>query len=167
MFGRRKQIHPTLDGFDVPIFDWERDLLASIGDQLETLLRSDDIASAPMLERLFPPAYNLDAERNHEYQRLMREDLLERHLDGVRVLRTTIARKRLTAQELNGWMRAVNSMRLVLGTLLDVSEDEPLDLDESDDGPRTALVAHYHYLSALLGEIVDAASGAVFDSTAD
>ena len=50
-------------------------------------------------------------------------------------------------------MGAVNDLRLVLGTRLDVSEDDH-DVDpDAPDGPARLV---YHYLGWLLEEIVDA-----------
>jgi hypothetical protein len=52
-------------------------------------------------------------------------------------------------------MQAVNSLRLVLGTMLEITDDdqEP-EWDPSDPNART--MALYGYLGGLLDEIVDA-----------
>ena len=61
----------------------------------------------------------------------------------------------LDAEQMNAWMQAVNSLRLVLGTMLDISDDEQeLTFDPSDPNARTQ--ALYGYLGGLLDEIVDA-----------
>jgi hypothetical protein len=54
-------------------------------------------------------------------------------------------------------MQALNSLRLVLGTRLDVSEDDPRELD--DDDPAVGLFAIYRLLGALVGAITDALVG--------
>ena len=59
----------------------------------------------------------------------------------------------LDEDQINAWMGAVNDLRLVLGTRLDVTED--MDDIELDD-PRAGAFAVYHYLTHLLAEIVDA-----------
>lgn len=46
------------------------------------------------------------------------------------------------------FVRSLNQIRLVLGTALDVSEDESIDVD--DDHPLVAEYHLYHYLSWLL-----------------
>jgi hypothetical protein len=52
-------------------------------------------------------------------------------------------------------MQAVNSLRLVLGTILDVGEDhDPFALDPSDPESRPHVL--YGYLGVLLEEIVQA-----------
>ena len=52
----------------------ERDLVADLVEQLRELLlvTTDD----PSVRRLFPTAYNVDAERDREYQQLVRDELL-------------------------------------------------------------------------------------------
>ena len=61
----------------------------------------------------------------------------------------------LDEQQLMAWLGAVNNLRLVLGTMLDVSEE--LEIGELPDGtPDVEAYALYAYLSSLLGEIVDA-----------
>ena len=54
----------------------------------------------------------------------------------------------------NGLLRSFNDVRLVLGTRLDVSEDDDPHLDPDDpDAPAWAL---YYFLSGLVAELVDA-----------
>ena len=61
----------------------------------------------------------------------------------------------LSAEQLTAWMQAVNSLRLVLGTMLDITEDDQeLAFDPADPDARTQ--ALYGYLGGLLDEIVDA-----------
>ena len=58
-----------------------------------------------------------------------------------------------TRRASRGWLTALNDLRLVLGTRLDVSED---DDDVDPDDPDAPAHAVYHYLGLLLGEVVDA-----------
>jgi hypothetical protein len=61
----------------------------------------------------------------------------------------------LTADELDALMRSINSLRLVLGTLLDVDEDEfDAHLEEGD--PAYGQYQLYSYLGWLLDWIVTA-----------
>ena len=55
--------------------------------------------------------------------------------------------------QLGQWLGALEVLRLMLGTSLDVSEDVE-DIPESD--PRSSQVAVYRYLSWLQGEVIDA-----------
>jgi hypothetical protein len=145
-------------GYRVDLQPWERDLLRSLPGQLRELLTSDD----PALERLFPPAYlgADDAERNEEYRRLVRSDLLASHQASLDVLEATADATALDEAQLSAWMGALNDLRLVLGTRLDVSED----MDEepfAPDDPRASAFAVYRYLSELQWMVVEALSAAL------
>jgi hypothetical protein len=61
----------------------------------------------------------------------------------------------LTEEQLTAWMQAINSLRLVLGTLLDISDDDQ-ELQFDPDDPEARTQALYGYLGGLLDEIVDA-----------
>ena len=69
---------------------------------------------------------------------------------------STITRDRLSEDELFAWMGAVNDLRLVLGTRLDVSEETDLAVDPSD--PDAAAYGLYAYLGWLLELLVEAVS---------
>jgi hypothetical protein len=136
-------------GYRLDLDDDEREILRQLVPQIVTLLDQPD---QPVLERLFPPAYSedVDADKAAEYRRLMQEDLVARHRDELQLIAATADAKTLTEEQLLGWTRALNSIRLVLGTYLDVSED--------DEGraPSTLEESVYGWLSFLLGEAVDA-----------
>ena len=131
----------------------ERELLASLPRQLREVLKAD--GSDPGLRRLFPPAYADDPEADDEYRRLMREELLEGKLAALRVVEETAYAEHLTDEDLEGWLGAIESLRLYLGTQLDVREEiyeTPLDPDDPD-APALAL---YGYLSWLQEQAVEA-----------
>ena len=72
----------------------------------------------------------------------------------------TVDADELTADQLTAWMHSVNTLRLVLGTMLDVTEDDqPFNYDSED--PDAATMALYGYLGVLLEEIVEAQLGPV------
>ena len=130
----------------------ERALLRSLPGQLRRLL-----AEAPddsSLERLFPPAYD-DAEDEAEYRRLMGDELLEGRRRALRVLEETLDQDRLTKEQAEAWLTALNDLRLVLGTRLDVTEDMLLERLRPDD-PNAFEISLYAYLSWLQEQLVDA-----------
>jgi hypothetical protein len=129
----------------------ERDLLADLVGQLRDLLlaTTDD----PTLRRLFPTAYNQDPERDLEYQLLVRDELLEKRLSALAAVEASAEATELDEAGLTGWLTALNDLRLVLGTRLDVSED---DVEVDPDAPDAGAHVVYHYLGLLLGEVVDA-----------
>jgi len=131
----------------------ERELLRSLPAQLREVLKTDD----PSLRRLFPPAYTDDDEANDEFRRLMRDELLEGKLAALRIVEETAGADHLTGEQLEGWLGALESLRLYLGTQLDVTEqtyEEELDPDD----PSAPALALYGYLSWLQEEAVAALS---------
>ena len=108
----------------------ERELLLQLRAELVTLLATEP--DDPSLKRLFPPAYH-DKRAAAEYRRLMHDELLAGHHEALDVLETTAGQERLSTEEAEAWLGALNDLRLVLGTRLDVREDtfaEGLDLSD-------------------------------------
>lgn len=135
----------------------ERGVLATLPGQLrEALERPDD----PGLRRLSPPAYVGDVEREAEYRRLTGDDLLTSHLGALEVLESTAQAERLTEEQLQAWLRAINGLRLVLGTRLDVSEGfDPSSVGPDD--PALPAWALYEFLTVLQDAVIQAASAAL------
>jgi len=129
----------------------ERELLGNLVGQLRELLEltTDD----PSVRRLFPAAYHDDAERDREYQQLTRDELLERRLAALDSVEATTTADELDEAQLGCWLTVVNDLRLVLGTRLDVSEDQEGLAEDHPDAPALAV---YGYLSMLLDAVVGA-----------
>ncbi|HEX4818826.1 MAG TPA: DUF2017 family protein [Acidimicrobiales bacterium] len=150
----KRTVRRARDGtFQLKLTDEERDLVASLAEQLRELLLSDQPEG---VERLFPPGYSNDEERETEYRLITHDELLEKRLASVDVLEQTVTQTSLTEEQLTAWMGAINDLRLVLGTRLDVTEE--MDRVAIDD-PRAPALAVYQYLTYLLSEIVQALSG--------
>ncbi len=152
----RPPIEPTGEGdFRLRLSDAERELLRSLPTQLRALL--DEEPDDPALRRLFPPAYERDEEDEAEYRRLVGGELAEGRQAALRLLEETAGRDRLSAEELDAWLRALNDLRLVLGTKLDVTEETyASDVDPQD--PRAYELSVFGYLSWLQEQLVAAAA---------
>jgi Domain of unknown function (DUF2017) len=154
-----RRIRRTRRGdFEVRLPEAERALLGTLVGALRAAL-DGDVGAEPALRRLFPPAYvdPDDQEAEAEYQALMQDELLASRRAALDVLEATATRDRLDEGELLSWMTALNQLRLVLGTRLDVSEDDPPFPDPDD--PTAALHEVYHYLGVLLEAVLDALEG--------
>ena len=134
----------------------ERELLRSLPGQLRVVLETDD----PSLRRLFPPAYTDDDEADDEFRRLMRDELLEGKLAALQVVEETAGADHLTGEQLEGWLGALESLRLYLGTQLDVSE-RTYEQDLDPDDPNAPALALYGYLSWLQEQAVEALSSSL------
>lgn len=143
-------------GFRLRLSDGERELLRNLPAELHALLDSE--SGDPDLRRLFPPAYERDDEGEAEYRRLMADELLGGRRAALRLVQETAGSDRLTAEELDAWLRALNDLRLVLGTKLDVTEDMyGAELDPAH--PQAYELSVYGYLSWLQEQLVAAAAG--------
>jgi len=130
----------------------ERTLIRQLLDELRELLAlsPDD----PRVRRLYPAAY-ADDELEDEYRRLTREELQGGRLASIDEVARTIEESVLSPDELTAWMQSINTLRLILGTMLNISDDDQdLGFDPTDPNART--VALYGYLGGLLDEIVTA-----------
>ena len=129
----------------------EQAILRELLDQLEPLLAETD---DPSVRRLFPPAYS-DEKSDDQYRSLVRDQLVRGRARSLATMRDTLANEAIDLEQADEWLRALNDLRLVLGTRLDVSEDldyESLDLDT----PRGRDLAVYGYLAWLQEQLVDA-----------
>jgi Domain of unknown function (DUF2017) len=152
---RRERITPLTDGrFAIALGKPERDTLTHLIEQLRTLLTDAD-PSDPRMRRLFPTAYSTDPEADEEYQRFMRPELLESKMSALAAFEKSVSADEVSEPELMGFMQSINSVRLVLGTMLDVSES---DMDIDPDDPNVDGYILYNYLSGLLDDIVVALS---------
>jgi hypothetical protein len=152
----RRQITRARDGsYRLRLSPAEQELLRSLPAELESLL---ELRDDPSLWRLFPAAYE-DAGTQEEYEGLVGGELLDERLRALATIRQTVAQDRLTAGEAEAWLTGVNALRLVLGTRLDVREEEQLSVDPSN--PRAQEAAIYLYLSWLQEQLVDAMAGSL------
>jgi hypothetical protein len=149
LFRSRRLFEPAGDGnYKVRLPLEARQWVSSLADEMERLVDIDDEDT----KRLFPTAYIDDPELDEGYQVLAREQLIDDRRAAIQLVRDSAERSTLTGEELGAWMNVVNNLRLVLGTKLDVSEDEhEIDLE----GPNVEALLLSRGLSELLAEIVD------------
>jgi hypothetical protein len=125
----------------------ERALLAGLASDLRSQLEGEP--ADPSFRRLFPPAYE-DEQDEQAYRELAADELLDGRRQALELLASTATRDRLSAEEADAWLRALNDLRLVLGTRLDVQEDA---LAEAPESPELAI---YGYLSWVQEQLVAA-----------
>ena len=126
-----------------------RDAVRTLLDELRELLMTGD---HPGLRRLYPTAYPQHDDLEESYRSLVHDGLLAQRLETIEAMENTLDAKTLTEQELDAWMHGVNSVRLVLGTILDVGEGDELPDATAPDAQQRVL---YYILGYLLEQIVD------------
>lgn len=128
-----------------------RRLLGEVRELLTTTGADD-----PKMQRLFPPAYDqdVDAEANSDYRRLMHDELVASRLDSLATIDEIFSEtsaeegvpQSITEEQLHALAKSLNSVRLILGSLLGITDDE----DDASEAAAPENMALYHYLSWLL-----------------
>lgn len=145
---RRRPFAPDgSGGYRLQLRRVERDLLQRLPAQALALIDEEH----PSTVALFPTAYPDDPEAEAEFRRSVGPELLQGRRQALQTLVATADRAMLGEGELEGWLQALEVLRLVLGSQLQVHQDmaEPPPGD-----PRAPVFAVYQYLSALQDEAV-------------
>ena len=115
----------------------------------------------PALARLLPDGYRDDPAAAAEFRRYTEPELRAGKLLRAETVLGSLARIPhggklvLTAPESESWLTALNDLRLVLGTRLEVVEDgQELEQTSDPDDPRNYLISVYHYLSYLQESLI-------------
>jgi hypothetical protein len=170
--GIELRIHPVLVG---PISQMVGDLTELIAtldpesdgraeDPLAALVGIEPDAGVPedpAVARLFPDAYVGDEESASEFRRFTRRTMRETKARNAEVLLGTLERAEvrltLTEDEALAWLKALNDVRLVLGSRLGITQENAHDVDDLDeiDGTRY----FYEILGFLQSSLIDTLAG--------
>ena len=124
-------------------------MIGALVSQLREVLNDPD---DPGTRRLFPSAYPDDPERDLEYSLLAHSELTDRRLAAIEVVEQTLDATNISDEQHAAWIQSVNAVRLILGTRLDVDEEEELEIDSDD--PDAPLRQYYAYLGWVLENLV-------------
>jgi truncated hemoglobin YjbI len=117
-----------------------------------------DVPSDPVLARLFPSAYE-DAGEAAEFRRYTEATLRDgKRADAQTVFDTARSgATELTPEQAQAWLRALNDVRLTLGTKLEVTEEIHDEIAVmSEDDPRYPAYVTYDWLTYLQDTLVRA-----------
>jgi hypothetical protein len=117
----------------------------------------------PVLARLLPDAYSDNPEASGEFRRYTEPGLRSGKAAAARTVLATLppsgGRVRLSEPEAQAWLRALNDVRLALGTRLGVTDDfDEQVADMGADDPRSPYVGVYQWLAYLQESLVQALS---------
>jgi Domain of unknown function (DUF2017) len=150
------------DRYELQFPEWLREELGNLLGQLRQLL-TGDAPDDDRLTRLFPNAYVGNPEAEAEYQGFMRAELVTSRVAAISIVEESLFDEAVDGAKLNAWMAAINDVRLVLGTLLGVSEEaDHGEMEETD--PNFGGFVLYDQLTFVLGEIIDALSEGIGDA---
>jgi hypothetical protein len=158
------RIHRTDDGVVLHFERREGELLVQLlGDTADAMhdgaLSDDD----PVEQRLFPAAYRDDPDAEQGFRELteatLRTERIERAERCTAEVAAAPARRRgleliLDAEGAERWMRALNDVRLALGTRLGITDDD--DRDSDPDDPAESARLAYDWLTMLQDALVRA-----------
>lgn len=120
----------------------------------------------PVLGRLLPDFHKLDPDRPSQedidsaaaLRSLHEPQVLDAKLGVIAELLNTLPPEggniKLTYEQADAWVSALNDVRLALGTALDVDDDMPEELPEDD--PRSSHLGIYHWLTWVQESLVQA-----------
>jgi hypothetical protein len=143
--------------YDLSLDADRREVVVDLLRQLGDLIGSQP--DHPNLARLRPPAYTDDPDADAAYQLLAGDELRTSRQQAIETVIESLGRDQLTEDELWSWLQALNGVRLVVGTRLDITEDDqgpgPWRTAEPEDRPLWAV---YDFTSLLQHDIVEALS---------
>jgi hypothetical protein len=150
-----------LDGMEV-------EALRDLASQVDRLFAGGvpEHGGDPIRDRLFPRAYVDPTEDTAEtdFQSVVHEDLVHAKAEAVAALLADLdvapdRKDRVTIEleppAVEHWVAALNDVRLTLGVVLGVSDDDDTDGELPRDDPRAAGMATYQWLTWMQGMLVE------------
>ena len=129
-------------------------------DPLAVLLNmsgSTQISEDPALARLFPDGYSNDEHASADFRRFTEQDLRSQKVASLATARETLSewkgKSGITQQQAQDWLKALNDLRLVLGTRLEITDEGETDFDADEPG-----IHLYNYLTYLQGTLIESLS---------
>lgn len=121
-----------------------RELRAKLGENSEQ----------PVFWRLFPEAYPDDSDQESFYRQMTHESLVDSRIEALRTFEDTLVHDSLSIEQIEQWMTAINSIRLTLGALLDITDSTADNHQIDPDDPMIDSWVIYEVLGYLLASIV-------------
>ena len=122
--------------------------------QLLNMGGSTQISEDPALARLFPDGYSDDEHASADFRRFTEQDLRAQKASALATVRGTLAnwngKASITDQQAQDWLKALNDLRLVLGTRLEITDEVETDFEADEPG-----IHLYNYLTYLQGTLID------------
>ena len=135
--------------------DPENELGTDPLSQLLNMAGSTQISDDPALARLFPDGYSDDEHASADFRRFTEQDLRAQKQAALATVQGTLrdwnGKTSITSQQAQDWLKAINDLRLVLGTRLEITDEVETDFEADEPG-----IHLYNYLTYLQGTLIDA-----------
>ena len=122
-------------------------------EQLVNMSGSTEISNDPALARLFPDGYLDDEHASADFRRFTEQDLRAQKISSLATVSQTLnnwnGKANVNHLQAQDWLKALNDLRLVLGTRLEISNESETDFDSDDPG-----IHLYNYLTFLQGTLI-------------
>ena len=146
--------------------EYEADLLRQLFSEMRTLLEADIPPSDAVLKRLFPDAFEDEANAG-AYRELIGDELHNRKASALRTAEEVVGPSgsidaTLDEDQADGLLALLTDIRLAIGTRLDVTE-ERMAAEVGPEDPDAAALAVLHWL----GWIQESMLAALDDRTED
>ncbi len=126
----------------------EKELLKILPELVEEAIRMN----SPYVTRLFPPTYPFDDSAQAKVEKCRSDSLAKQHMEVLGGFTKSINQEILSVQDVATWVEALNDIRLLMGTALDVYED--MDLPSEND-PKFGDFVIYNYLAWLQSSLLE------------
>lgn len=147
------RIATTDAGIEIVFEPEEAGLLSVLANQFADVVRTPELDDTPLLTRLFPDAYQEDADAAAEFRRYTREDIELRKIGAAERLAETATAGTvvLDTETTATWARSLTDLRMMVGTRLGIEDDE--------DEPEGPLADIYHWLGELQWVLIELLDG--------
>lgn len=174
------------DGVLTAVFEpYEIELVTSLTEQLQEILGGEEPVSDdpfvlwqaqaqragvldhadPVINRLFPDAYEDDAAAAAEFRRFTEEEARQTRVANARVVLDDLAgldegRRPLLLPDdhVQAWLKTLNALRLSLSSRLEIADEHDIAALEAlpDEDPRSFLYAWYEWFGWVLESLLEA-----------
>lgn len=141
-------IEPSAGSVVLTLDAAEAGLLRDLASQMEELLARSSEYEDPVVDRLFPSAYE-DPKDSQAYSDLIGDELKKAKLDALRSVLSVLGEPAeidttVPRSEVDAWLTVLTDLRLALGTRLEVTEEKmEAELDPADPGAAGIAVLHW------------------------
>jgi len=140
----------------------EREAIRGLAAEYRELLTHESQASDSAVARLFPPAYREDPLRNFDYELMAHDGLMAERLAAIDAVEQSAGAEVFTLDQAHTWLGVLNDLRLVLGTRLEITEDNSEDNFEADPASANTF-GLYRWLTHLVGGLIEALDPSLTD----
>lgn len=166
---RGSRFNVSLEGVEAYLFDQEAKMFTDIALDLRAIIETPALGEDPVRERLFPRAYLDPTEETAEmaWAAFAHPELLETRVATLVSVIESLKRLEnppedrdagemkmvlLGVEETENWLKALNDLRLALGTRLNITDESE---NENPDDPHSHLRYIYDWLTALQQDLLE------------